>query len=116
MEDIAQAGDTYYKILHHQFNFYDTSSWKEFRNYTNKYRDKWEEVTDWTEQELREAYMNKVSTTTVIVIWNKKDPDNNRVVALLFFSEKPITYKTNTYDLTRSDCVEGNKTYIPRSN
>ena len=71
---------------------------------------------DCTEQELRGADMNKVSTTTLILIWNKKDPDNNRVVSLLFFSENPITYKTNTYDLTMLGCVEGNKTAIPRSN
>ena len=26
MEEIAQAGDTYEKIVHHHFNLYDTSS------------------------------------------------------------------------------------------
>ena len=47
---VDQSGDSLKKIIHHQFNLYETSSWKEFRDCKNNNQDKQDEGWNLTEE------------------------------------------------------------------
>ena len=88
MDEIELAGDTFDKLVRHQFNVYETLTCQAFKDYIQNKRDEWEDDKNFTAREVRALALKKYNNLTESGRWVTKDPNDAKIVALVGVSEK----------------------------